>query len=298
MKVLIIPNNINEFNKYNDTKIDGYIIGLKGYSIFNNCLLTIEEMDNIIPSIKNAKKEVFILINKLMYNQDIPSLCESLKIIDKLDVDGIIFDDLSILNLKDELGLKTNLVYGGNHLLTNHYTANYYLNKGVNFGLLATEITLENIIKIKENTKMKLMMNIYGYLGMTNSSRKLIANYFEYINKQKEHNLYYIHEHVRKEDFPIYEDENGTYILNSKIMNGSMVIPELIKADIDYIIVNGLNINTDLLFEVTNKIIEIKDNYHEKGLVNTKAKEISDLTGQTDYGFLYKETVYKVKNNE
>lgn len=297
MKLLMIPNDTN-LSRYENTNIDGYIVGWKGYSIFNNCLFTLDELKHTISKIVKQGKEVFLSINKLMYNEDIEELRKHLFEIDQLGLTGILFDDLSLLHLKNEMKLKTDLVYGSSHLLTSYQTANYYYNFGVSYGVVSTEITLEHILNLKKNTKMKLMTTIYGYLGMTHSSRNLIHNYFEYIGEEKKDSTYYMYEKVRNEDYPVYEDENGTYILSSHIMNGARVIPELIENNMDYVIMNGLNIEHHVLDEVIEKIGKIREDYHNIELVLKLHDEISNLTPKTDYGFLYKETIYRVKNND
>lgn len=298
MKLLVILNHINDFANYEHSPVDGFIIGLKGYNHFYSGMIALDELKKNLSKMKASGKEVFISMNKIIHNEELHPLKETLIGLSLMDIDGIIFDDLAILQISKDLGLPMNLVYGSTHLLTNHFTADYYFEKGVPFGMLSTEISLEDCLKIKAKTKMKLMMTLYGFLDMTHSSRTLVRHYFEYIKEPQKNNEYYIHEPVRKEDYPILEDEHGTYIFHSKILNGACVIPQIMAAGMDYIVLNGSRIEPTIFKQVVDCFIQIRENSQDPLIVQKHHEMINDLSGTTDYGFLFKETVYKVKNNE
>lgn len=79
--------------------------------------------------LKQEGKEIFVSVNKMMYNEDIPLLKEYLLILDSINVTGIIYDDLAVLNIVKNLKLNIPLVWFGIHSFTNHYTSNYWYEK-------------------------------------------------------------------------------------------------------------------------------------------------------------------------
>ncbi|MFA5408973.1 MAG: U32 family peptidase [Bacilli bacterium] len=295
MKILVMPNQLSQIDKLGDSA--GFIVGIKDFSWYNPLELTIDELKDLVPKVKASRKEIFVSLNRLMYNQDIPLLKEYLLVMDEIGVSGIIYDDLSIYNLSKALNLKTPLIWFGIHLLTNQYTADYWYNKGVQYGIVSTEITLDHICDISANSKMLLMMYGYGYLPIFVSSRPLLSSYFEHINATREDKTYYMYEKTTQKLYPTYEDEHGTIILSSNIINTINELP-ILNDTVDYLILNSCNIPDDDFENIYNnyiKALEYIDNQDELDQIESTVSESSPAN--TDKGFLYKETVYRVKND-
>lgn len=293
MKILVAPNNLDNIDDFR--KSDGFIIGIKNFSYLIPCEIDINEIKDAVESIKKINKKIFVSLNRLMYNKDIPLIEEYLLVIEKLNVDGILYDDLSILSLSKKLSLKTPLVWFGIHSFTNQYTSLYWYKKGVSYGVLSTEITLDHILEICSNTKLKTIMYGFGYLPMFVSGRKLLTSYFKYTKKDKKNDVYHMYEEVRKKDYPTYETNDGTVILSSDILNMIEELPS-VSESLDYLLLNSLNIDDNSFFNVYNYYVDAIDNLNN----SDKLKEIKDnvsksLNVPTDRGFLYKETVYRVK---
>ncbi|HHT38501.1 MAG TPA: hypothetical protein GXZ95_03710 [Mollicutes bacterium] len=234
----------------------------------------------------------------MMYNEDIPLLKEYLLILDSINVTGIIYDDLAVLNIVKNLKLNIPLVWFGIHSFTNYYTSNYWYEKGVKYGVLSTEITLDQIKKISNNTKLITMMYGYGYLPMFVSARPLITSYFKHINKPYEKKVYNMYESQRNKTYPTIENEEGTIILSSDIINTIEELPDISKM-VDYLILSSLNISKDKftnIYEYYIKALSFLDNKEELKKISQDVSNESDH--KTDKGFLYKETVYRVKNSD
>lgn len=295
MKILVMPNELSTIDNFKDSA--GFIVGIKDFSWFVPLEVTIDDLSALVPKLKEDKKEIYVSLNKLMYNQDIPLLKEYLLVIENIGVSGIMYDDLAIFNLAKSLSLKTPLVWFGNHSFTSSYTANYWYKKGVKYGLLSTEITLDHIKEISENTDMPLMMYGYGYLPMFVSSRSLLSSYFEHIGSNKEDKTYHMYDEARKMSYPTYEGATGTIILSSEIINTINELP-IINNAVDYLILSSLNIPNDNFKNVYHHYVNALKQLASKdilGEISNKVTEYSPV--KTDKGFLYKETVYRVKND-
>ncbi len=299
VKILATPKAISDVDLLLDAGVDGFIIGIKDFSIFHNFELMIEQLTELLPYIKKRKKEIFISLNKIINNKDIPLLKEYLLILDKMDIDGIMFGDISIVNLKQQLNLNIPLVWNQLHLPTNYYACNFWYEKGINYGQLSTGITMDEIIEIKQNTNMKLMVSIYGYLPIFESNRSLISNYFKYIKQEKLDNSYYMHEKITNQTYPMYEFRKGTYILSSHILNALEELPKLYQYHIDYVIINGLNIDSHSFIKVATAFVKASNNITDTEAIKQLSKEVDSYSKKnTSKGFFYKETIYKVKTNE
>lgn len=281
-KILIIPsdNNLN-------SDCDGYIIGVKNLSVNMPLYFELDELIEFIKKIKDNKQEVFISLNKNMHNGDLKYLEEVMQKLNGLNINGVLYYDIAVVSIWKRLMLDYELVWAQEHLTTNYLTCNYWYDKGVKYAYLASEITTDEILEIKENTDMKLMVPIFGYLPMFVSKRHAVKNYLEYFDLKDNSKINYITKESKV--YPIVDDANGTTVYSSSILNG---IGETLKLiNIDYLILNSFYIADD--FE---KVVKMFKNVDENN-IEDYTNELDQLFN-SDRGFLYSRTIYKVKNNE
>ena len=259
-KVSVIISSINQAKIIKDLT-DAYLIPLRKLSINYPNTFDISE----IKEIKKLGKEVFVFINKNIHNNELEYLEKILKEIDKLNLDGIIFYDIALLELKEELGLKTDLVWHQEHLTNNYGTANYWYSKNIKYTYLSSEITRREIDEIKNNTKAKLFVNVFGYIPMFTSRRHLVDNYINTFNIKDRGNII----HKEGKNYNIIDTENGTTVFSNYILN----IKE--KINVDYLVFNSNMVDEE-------KLISVLKDYE-----NNKLKK--------ETGFLHQETIYKVK---
>ena len=281
MKLLVEIENKN--NLYLDS-IDGIILPLDKYSVESTCFFNIDEIKDIVD--KNTC-EVFVKINKNLMNEDIEDISKILIELDKLNISGIFFYDLALLELKKELNLKVDLVWNQTHMVNNYKTCNYYYSKGVKYALLGKEITLDEIKEIIEKSDITAMVEVVSKPSIAFSKRHLITNYYDDLGKKGSKELV-VHEKVTDEDFKLIEDENGTTFFLDIITNGTVVIKDLFEAGCEYIIFRERGIECfEELIKDTKKYINDKcvdSNYIEK------YKKLGDSTN-----FFFRKTIYKVK---
>lgn len=286
MKILIEQSTKNtDLSKYTD----GLILSLKNYSSQSYLTYTFEEIEQIIKD--NLDKEIFINLNKNFFNDEIESLKEILLKIDKLNVKGIFFYDLAILQLKKECNLKTDLIWSQTYMVNNYKTCNYYHSKGVKYALLSKEITLEEIKEIITKSKIATMVETVSMPSVAFSKRKLLTNYYHNLNKEAKKNLV-VTEKATNEEYQVLEDETGTNFFLNKITNATSIIKELYSCNCPYIILREYGIDHELFKELlidTQKYIEGK--CQDEEYIN-KYKSLNDFTN-----FFFKKTIYQVKKN-
>lgn len=286
MKILIEPITYKE--KYEN--VDGLILSLKDYSVQSGKYYTLEEIKKI--KANNKDIEIFINMNKNFFNDEIESLENILIEIDKLNITGILFYDVALLKIKQDLKLKTDLVWASTYMVNNYKTCNYYYNKGVEYALIGKEITLDEIKEIIKNSKIKSMIEVIGLPSVAFSKRKLISNFYSDLNKESKSSIDVI-EKVTGETYKIDEDKNGASFYLKKIVNGTIIIKDLFDVGANYIVMKEYGIDEKIFYELvkdTNKYIEgdcLDINYLEK------YKMLGDFTN-----FFFKKTIYKVKKND
>ena len=198
MKLLVKVNN-QELSKYLEFT-NSFLYGLKNYSI-DYYELSIDEIKDLLNKYKNI--ELFISINKNIFNKDLDDLKNKLRELSKLNIKGILFYDLSILSIVKELDLNIDLVYHQTHMVTNYNICDFYNKLGVKYGYLSSEITCDEMIEISNKTKMDLMVYFIGHQIISHSKRKLVSNYYQHINKENNNKINIIKE--RNKDTKYYK---------------------------------------------------------------------------------------------
>lgn len=260
MKKAAIISNIKQAKDIQEY-IDAYLLPLKDLSINYPNTFSLED----IKKLKDLNKEIFIILNKNIHNSEVEKLKKALIEIEKLNISGIFFYDIAIPNLKQKLNLKVPLVWSEEHLTTNYGTVNYWYDKNVKYAYLSSELTKREIDEIKNNTKSKLFVNVFGYIPMFTSQRHLVNNYLETFNLKSKHNNFIEKE---GEKYPIIDTNLGTTVYSNYILNALDI-----DLKVDYLVFNSTFINDKDFIEVLKN-------------ENKFPKET---------GFLYKETIYKVK---
>lgn len=288
MRIIVKPNNILELNKI---KADAFIFGIQDFSIDASTVINIMTLKEIKKDLKD--KEIFVSLDKNIFEEELESLETILLDIDKLNLSGILFYDLALLNLKEKLKLKTPLIWNQNYFVTNYRTIDFYKKLGAAGAVIASEITLEEIEKIAfKEQEIKLFINAFGYQMMSFSKRKLVSNYFKFIKEKdfsKEHFL------VEKEEkYPIIEEINGTAILSSYVLNYLKEFNTFKNIGIDYLILDEKKIVRKDFLIVVDLFNKAKENNFSNEKINELSLEI-DKMFKTSTGFLYKKTIYKVK---
>ena len=274
MKILVVPTSTN-IKKY-EKNAQAFLFGLKKFSYTTKINLNINQIKKIK---QQTDKEIFIKIDKNIFNKDLEKLKQNLIELDKLNINGIMFYDLSVMSIAKNLNLKTPLIWNQNYFVTNYKTCKYYEKEGIQGAVISSEITKEEILEIRKNTKLTLFVNIFGYQMMAFSKRKLITNYFKYLKKKNLKKKNYIIEKDKK--YRIIETQEGTIILSDKILNGIKYKQLFEDNNINYLILDQTMIKDRPFL----KILDI--------INNNKQEEIP--IKNTDELFLNKKTIYKVK---
>lgn len=266
-KIIAIINNLDEASEIKDL-VDGFIMPLKDLSVNYTNVFTIEEIKQAL----KLNKEIFVSVNKNIHNNELDKLKKALAELTELNISGLIFYDISVVNLKKKIKFKTPLVWAQEHLTTNYGTVNYWNEKGVEYAYLSSELTKREILEIKDNSKSKLFVNIFGYLPMFTSKRHLVRNYTETFNLKENKKQTKLSKEGKEY---LIEDTNiGTTVYSSYILNAT----EEDFKNIDYLVFNSNFINTQGFKEILTDYKNKKPNKYPKNL-----------------GFMFEDTIYKVK---
>ncbi|MHB1125426.1 MAG: peptidase U32 family protein [Bacillota bacterium] len=183
--------------------------------------------------------KVYAAVNIFPRNDDLEDLPAYLEDLAAAGVDGLIVADPGVILLAREKvpHLSVHLSTQSNNL--NWASAAFWEQVGVKRIVLARELSLEEIGDIRRRVNVELEVFIHGAMCISYSGRCLLSNYLS----GRDANLgecshpcrwrYYLMEENRPgEYFPIEEDEQGSYILNSRDLCMIEHIPDLVGAGV------------------------------------------------------------------
>jgi len=270
-KILVQPNSLENLGDVLKTDIDGVILSLENLSVNSNLYVSLEDVKSIL---NLTSKEICISINKIMHNEDLELLEQTLVALNKMNISKIFFYDLSVMNISKRLNIKKELVIFQDHLNASIYSNNFYRKRGIQYAVITNDITKEEINEIAKSNH--LMLICYGYLPIFYSRRYLITNYLKYINQDKKSKTYYIKNNEDK--YPIIEEQYGTTIYTKEPIN---LINDINELNIDYMILNAFNTDRKEFLDILNQYIKNAPDAEEHYR-----------------GFIDKKTVYKVEDYE
>lgn len=207
---------------------------------------SLEEMKEAVEYTHSLGKKVYVTLNLIAHNSDLEGLVEYVKYLELIGVDGVIVADLGVLQIVSE-NTNLNISISTQASNTNWRSVKMWQKLGAKRVVLAREVSLEDIIAIRKNVPdIEIEIFVHGAMCMSISGRCLLSNYMTGRDANRgscaqpcrwEYNL--VEEKRPGEYFPVYEDERGSYIFNSKDLCTIEFIDKLLEAGIDSLKIEG-----------------------------------------------------------
>lgn len=192
--------------------------------------------------------KVHVTANILAHNSDLKEAAEYFKELKELGPDALIISDPGMFTLAKEYcpGIDIHISTQANN--TNYMTYQFWYEQGAKRVVSARELSLKEIKEIRANipADMEIESFIHGAMCISYSGRCLLSNYFTGRDANQgacTHPCrwkYAVMEESRPGEYlPVYENERGTYIFNSKDLCMIEHIPEMVEAGIDSFKIEG-----------------------------------------------------------
>jgi len=193
-------------------------------------------------------KRVFVTANITAHNRDLKGVREYFEELKEIRPDALIISDPGVFEIAREVcpEIEAHISTQANNV--NYATYRFWHRMGASRVVSARELSLDEIKEIRENIPDELEIEtfIHGAMCISYSGRCLLSNYMT----GRDANLgacthpcrwkYYLMEESRPGEYlPVFENERGTYIFNSKDLCMIEHIPEMIDAGIDSFKVEG-----------------------------------------------------------
>ncbi|MGN0335627.1 MAG: U32 family peptidase [Lachnospiraceae bacterium] len=207
-----------------------------------------EEMKAGIEFAHEHDVKVYVTANILAHNQDLEGAREYFKELKEMKPDGLIIADPGMFMLAREICPEIDAHISTQANNTNYETYRFWEKMGATRVVSARELSLKEIKEIREHIsdRMEIETFIHGAMCISYSGRCLLSNYFTGRDANQgacTHPCrwkYAVVEETRPGEYlPVYENERGTYIFNSKDLCMIEHIPDLIDAGIDSLKIEG-----------------------------------------------------------
>lgn len=224
--------------------IGGEVFGLRAKA--KN--FSMEDMAEGIQFAHEHGVKVYVTANILAHNGDLEGVREYFTQLKEIKPDALIISDPGIYTIAKEIcpEIERHISTQANN--TNYGTYQFWWNEGAKRVVTARELSLNEIAEIRKNIpdEMEIETFVHGAMCISYSGRCLLSNYFTGRDANQgacTHPCrwkYAVVEEKRPGEYlPVYENERGTYIFNSKDLCMIEHIPELIEAGIDSFKIEG-----------------------------------------------------------
>ena len=209
---------------------------------------SMEDMKEGIQFAHEHNVRVYVTANILAHNGDLPGVEEYFKELKEIGPDALIISDPGVFMIAMRVCPEIEIHISTQANNTNYGTYRFWHELGAKRVVSARELSMKEIKEIRSNIPDDLEIEtfVHGAMCISYSGRCLLSNYFTGRDANQgacTHPCrwkYAVMEESRPGEYlPVYENERGTYIFNSKDLCMIGHIPDLIDAGIDSFKIEG-----------------------------------------------------------
>ena len=209
---------------------------------------TPEELKRAVDLCHKKGVRVHVTCNTMPRNDEVARLPEWLTYLDQVGVDAVILADVGVMALAGKYAPHVQRHISTQASIVNYETARAWHDLGADRVILARELSLDEIREIRAKTPPELELEAFahGAMCVSYSGRCLLSNYMTGRDSNRgacaqpcRYQYALMEEKRPGEYFPVYEDERGTYIMNSRDMCTIDHVPQLMDAGLDSLKLEG-----------------------------------------------------------
>lgn len=209
---------------------------------------SMEQIEEGINYAHKRGRKVYITLNIVPHNDDLIGLEEYVTKLHEMKADAVLVSDPGMFSIIKRTVPELEIHLSTQASITNYETMMFWYELGVRRIVLARELSFEEIEEMSKRLPKDLEIEtfVHGAMCMSYSGRCLISNYMTGRDANRgdcahacryKYNL--VEEKRPGEYFPVYEDEDGTFIMNSKDLCMIEHIPELVKSGVKSLKIEG-----------------------------------------------------------
>ncbi|MCR5201608.1 MAG: U32 family peptidase [Lachnospiraceae bacterium] len=209
---------------------------------------SLEDMKEGIEFAHEHNAKVYVTANITAHNDDLEGIKKYFAELKNIKPDALIISDPGVFTLAREICPEIEIHISTQANNVNYMTYNFWKTLGSTRVVSARELSIKEIGELRKNIPEDLEIEtfIHGAMCISYSGRCLLSNYFTGRDANRgacTHPCrwkYYVMEENRPGEYlPVYENERGTYIFNSKDLCMIEHIPDMVNAGINSFKVEG-----------------------------------------------------------
>lgn len=225
-ELLAPAGNLEKLKKALIYGADAVYIGGEEYSLraaADN--FTAEEMRQGADFAHERGKKVYLTANIIPHNRDMDEYADYLHLVKDTGIDAVILSDLGMFSVTREIAPELDIHISTQANNVNYQSARMWCQMGAKRVIVARELSLEEIKEIRQRVQPELELEafVHGAMCISYSGRCLLSNYMtgrDGNGGKCAHPCrwkYYLMEEQRPGEYmPVFENERGTFIYNSK----------------------------------------------------------------------------------
>ena len=207
-----------------------------------------EELPQAVAWAHDHGVRVHVTVNTMPRNNEVIHLPAYLEQLQEAGVDALIMADMGAFSLAGKYAPSCERHVSTQASVANYVCANAWYDLGAKRVILARELSLGEIREIREKVPEDLELEafVHGAMCVSYSGRCLLSNYMTGRDSNRgacaqpcRYQYYLMEEKRPGEYFPVFEDEKGTYILNSRDMCMIDHVGELMDAGLSSMKIEG-----------------------------------------------------------
>ena len=230
-----------------------------------------EDMIAGISFAHEREKKVYVTLNIIPRNDDFDQMEEYINEINEMKADAVIVSDPGIFKLVRNIAPDMDIHISTQANNTNYMSAKFWQEQGARRIVAARELSCEEISRIHiENPSLEIEAFVHGAMCISYSGRCLLSGYMTGRDSNRGDCAqscrwgYHLVEEVRQGEYmPVYENERGTFIFNSKDLCLIEYIPDLIKSGVTSFKIEGRMKSSFYVSSVVGAYRKAIDSYYE-----------------------------------
>ena len=209
---------------------------------------TPQELKTAVELCHSRGVRVHVTCNTMPRNEEVARLPEWLEYLEELRTDAVILADVGTLALCKRHAPHVQCHISTQASIVNYQSARAWYDLGASRVILARELSLEEIREIRQKTPKELEIEAFahGAMCVSYSGRCLLSNYMTGRDAQRgmcaqpcRYKYALVEEKRPGEYFPVYEEDNETFIMNSRDMCMLDHLPDLVEAGLSSLKIEG-----------------------------------------------------------
>ncbi len=177
-ELLLPAGSLETFFAAMEGGADAVYLGLKKFNARNRARnFSYNDLLNVVNEAHLRRKKVYVTLNTLLKNNELPELIETLAVLSQCRPDALIVQDLAVANLVTEYFPKLQIHASTQMAIHNSASCNWLKDRGFSRVVLARELTLHELAQLAKSADVETEVFIHGALCYSVSGQCLFSSY-------------------------------------------------------------------------------------------------------------------------